>query len=134
MEQYVHDYAKTCHKCQIHSNLIHALAQELQPVISPWPFSQWEFDLIGAISPPSSDGHKFIITTTKYFTKWVEVVPLTFTTGKQISRFILNYIICRYGVPLAIITNHGSPFQKKDVDNHYEKYKIYHGYASIYHP
>ena len=134
MEQDAHNFAKTCHKCQIHSNLIHAPAQELQPVVSPWPFSQWAFDLIGAISPPSSDGHKFIIIATEYFTKWVDAVPLTFTTGKQISRFILNYIICRYGVPLSIISDHGTPFQNKDVDKLCEKYNIYHGYSSIYHP
>lgn len=89
---------------------------------------------MGAITPPSSDGHKFIIIATEYFTKWVEVVPLTFTTGKKISRFILNYIICCYGVPLTIITDNGTPFQNKEVDKLCAKYKIYHGYSSIYYP
>ena len=35
---------------------------------------------------------------------------------------------------MTIITDYGSSFQNKDVDKLYEKYKIYHGYSSIYHP
>ena len=100
-------YVKVCKKYQYHGNLIHAPSQELQPFVTPWPFYQWGFDLIGMIYPPSSNRHKYIIIATKYFTKWVEAVPLSTAIGKQISMFILNHIICRYGIPHAIITDNG---------------------------
>lgn len=32
------DYVKTCKKCQIHGNLVHVPAQELQPLATPWHF------------------------------------------------------------------------------------------------
>lgn len=74
-------FVKKCHQCQQHNNLIHAPAQELRSQVASWPFSAWGLDLIGKISPPSSQGHTFIITATDYFTKWVEAVPLRSTTG-----------------------------------------------------
>lgn len=104
MEQESYQFVKRCSKCQIHGNLIHAPAQELHPFATTWPFCKWGLDLVGKIHPSSSNGHKFIITTTEYFTKWVEAVPLTTITGKQISSFILNYLICRYGIPQSIMT------------------------------
>ena len=75
------------------------------PSVTYWPFQQWDFDLVGIIHPSSSSGHKFIITTTEYFTKWVEAMPLSATIGKHVALFILNHIICHYGIPSSIITD-----------------------------
>jgi ribonuclease HI len=107
MEKESYNFVKQCQKCQIHGNLIHAQAQELQLFASTWPFCQWGLDLVGKIHPSSSNGHKFIITATEYFTKWVEAVPLITIIGKHVSSFILNYIICRYGIPQTIMTDNG---------------------------
>ena len=49
---------------------------ELHSIVKPWPFREWAMDLIGKIYPASSKGYDFILVTTDYFTKWVEVVPL----------------------------------------------------------
>jgi hypothetical protein len=124
MEKEAHQFIQNFLQCQQHGDLIHAPAQELHPIIMPWPFSQWGLDLIGKISPTSSNGHKFIITTTKYFTKWVEAIPMTYIIGKKISKFILNYLICRYGVPQTIISDNGTPFKKQDVRELCEKFHI----------
>lgn len=87
-------YAKSCQKCQLHGNLIHAPRRELIPFMTYLPFQQCSFDLLSKIHPSSSNGHKFIITTTEYFTKCVEVVLLFAATRKHVSLFILNHIIC----------------------------------------
>jgi len=39
------------------------------------PFKQWGLDFVEEINPPSSGQHKWVLTTTKYFTKWVEAIP-----------------------------------------------------------
>ena len=77
---------------------------------------------------------KFIINATDCFTKWVEVVPLTVTSDKTMSMFILNYIICRYGVPSAIITDNGGQFKNKDLKEICSKFKITQHWSSIYYP
>ncbi|GLJ50601.1 hypothetical protein SUGI_1078000 [Cryptomeria japonica] len=134
MEKDSYQFVKKCKQCQIHGDLIHAPAQELQPLASPWPFCQWGLDLIGKIHPPSSNGHKFIITGTEYFTKWIEVMPLTQVTGKQIAMFILNYIICRYDIPVSIITDNGRPFKNQDVRELYDRFHISHHFSTPYYP
>ena len=91
----------------MHGNLIHALGHELIPSTTYWSFQQWAFDLIGKIHPISSSGHKFIIIAIKYFTKWVKSMSLLATIGKHVSLFILNHIICRYGIPLSIVIDNG---------------------------
>ena len=64
MEKDSIDYVKTCKKCQIHGNLVHAPTHELNHMATPWPFYHWGFDLIGAIHSPSSNRHKWIIIDT----------------------------------------------------------------------
>lgn len=127
-------FVKSCEKCQKHGHLIHAPGRELIPSISHWSFQRLAFDLVGKIHPNSSSGHKFIITTTDYFTKWVEVVPLSIATGKIVSLFILNHIIYRYGVLSEIITDNRVQFKNKDLTQCYKKFKIKQHWSSIYFP
>ncbi|GLJ43441.1 hypothetical protein SUGI_0902990 [Cryptomeria japonica] len=134
MEKDSYQFVKKCKQCQIHGDLIHVPAQELQPIASSSPFCQWGLDLIGKIHPPSSNGHKFIITAIEYFTKWIEAVPLTQVTRKQIATFILNYIICRYGIPVSIIIDNGHPFKNKDVRELCDRFHISHCFSTPYYP
>ncbi|GLJ23983.1 hypothetical protein SUGI_0456280 [Cryptomeria japonica] len=127
-------FVKKCHQCQQHNNLIHAPAQELRSQIASWPFSAWGLDLIGKISPPSSQGHTFIITTTDYFTKWVEAIPLRSTTAEVICQFLLENIISRFGIPSTIISDNGTSFKNKDVKKFLEKYHIKHRFSTPYYP
>ena len=134
MEQEAIKYARSYKHCQLHGNLIHALAKELIPSITTWPFQQWAFDLVGQIHLTSSNGHKFIITAIDYFTKWVEAVPLTIADGRTVALFITNYIICRYGVPSSIISDNGGQFKNKDLKELCKKFKITQHWSSIYYP
>lgn len=134
MEKDSYQFVKKCKQCQLHGDLIHAPTQELQPIVIPWPFCQWGLDLIGKIHPSSSNGHKFIITAIEYFTKWIEAMPLLQVTRKQIATFILNYIICRYGIPGSIITDNGHPFKNQDVRELCDRFHISHRFSTLYYP
>jgi len=94
----------------------------------------WGLDLMGKINPSSSNGHKHIITTTEYFTKWVESIPLTYVIGKQISKFILNHIIYCYGIPSTIITDNGNSFKNKNIKTLCDKFHIQHRWSTPYYP
>ncbi|XP_068479045.1 uncharacterized protein [Phaseolus vulgaris] len=39
-------YVKTCKKCQEFGSLNHIPAQELQGIVSPWPFAKWGIDIL----------------------------------------------------------------------------------------
>ena len=79
--------------------------------------------MVGKIHPCSSNGNKFIIAI-DYFTKWVEAIPFIVENGKIVAMFILNYIICRYGVPSSIESDNRGKFKNKDLKELYSKFKI----------
>ena len=70
----------------------------LQPVNIEEPFEQWGLYIIGEITPHSYNKHKYILTTTDYFTKWVEEIPLKVANSDVIIDFIDQFIITRFGV------------------------------------
>uniref|UniRef100_A0A2N9FEI8 Reverse transcriptase/retrotransposon-derived protein RNase H-like domain-containing protein n=1 Tax=Fagus sylvatica TaxID=28930 RepID=A0A2N9FEI8_FAGSY len=51
-------HVQTCHKCQMYQNSKNAPPQYLHTMASPWPFSAWGMDVIGAITPKASNGHE----------------------------------------------------------------------------
>uniref|UniRef100_A0A2N9EZD3 G-patch domain-containing protein n=1 Tax=Fagus sylvatica TaxID=28930 RepID=A0A2N9EZD3_FAGSY len=60
------------HESWLLLNSKNAPPQYLHTMASPWPFSAWGMDVIGAITPKASNGHEFILVAIDYFTKWVE--------------------------------------------------------------
>eukprot|EP00253_Pinus_taeda_P011949 PITA_11949 len=54
--------------------------------------------------------HKYILTATDYFTKWVEAIPLKTTNSEAIIEFIDKFIITKFGVPNALIFDNASYF------------------------
>ena len=62
-------FVQRCPECQIHGDLIHVPPLNLHALTLPWPFSVWGIDVIGKISPRSSNGHEFIVVAINYFTK-----------------------------------------------------------------
>jgi len=64
------------------------VALPLVPSIIPTPFLQWGLDFIGEIHPTSSNQHIWILTTTDYFTKWVEAIPVRNSIDSILIKFI----------------------------------------------
>ncbi|GJY33493.1 reverse transcriptase domain-containing protein [Tanacetum coccineum] len=55
--------------------------------------------------PPARGGAKFVIVAIDYFTKLIEAKPLVKITGKEVIRFVMDNIICRFGLPRIIVTD-----------------------------
>ncbi|KAH9316565.1 hypothetical protein KI387_025192, partial [Taxus chinensis] len=68
----------------------------LKPVVIEEPFQQWGLDFIGTLNPASSASHTHVLTTTDYFTKWVESIPVKSTTSEVVCSFIKENILVRY--------------------------------------
>ena len=74
-------------------------------MMTPWPFSMWGMDVIGPITPTSSNGHYFILVAIDYFTKWAEVESYALVTKEVITRFVKNNLMCLFGLPESIISD-----------------------------
>jgi len=68
MQKDVQTYVKVCDKCQKFSNVIRQPTEELTPMTAPWPFAQWELDIMGQF-PIALQQLKFLLVGIDYFTK-----------------------------------------------------------------
>ena len=65
-------------------------------------------DVIRTIEPKASNGHRFILVSIDYFTRWVEAASYASVTRSVVIRFIKKEKICRYGLPRKIITDNAT--------------------------
>ena len=83
-------------------------------------------DVIGPIEMAASNGHRFILVSIDYFTKWVEATSYKSVTKKVVADFIRNNLICRFGVPESIITDNGANLNSHLMKEICEQFKIIH--------
>ena len=105
-----------------------------KPVNIQQPFEQWGLDIIGEITPNSSKQHKYILTETDYFTKWVEAIPLKVVNTQSITYFIDQFIITRFGLPPALIFDNASYFSGNSMIEFALKIGFKLNYSANYYP
>ncbi|KAK0570819.1 hypothetical protein LWI29_006948 [Acer saccharum] len=99
----------------------------------PYPFAIWALDLIGPL--PTAPGQaKHVIIAIDYFTRWVEAKSLVQITEANTTSFVKEYIVCRFGTPMAIITDLGKQFYNANFRFFYEERGIDLRLASVAHP
>jgi uncharacterized protein (DUF1919 family) len=98
------------------------------------PFQQWGLDIIGEINPNSSKQHKYILTTTDYFTRWIEVVLLIKVNEVVVIRFIEQQLITRFGVPFVLVFYNATYFSSLKLIEFYLEKGIILRYSSNYLP
>ena len=57
--------------------------------------------------PIATAQKKFLLVATNYFDKWVEVEAYANIKDKDVTKFVWKNIICRFGIPQAIIADNG---------------------------
>jgi hypothetical protein len=106
----------------------------LVPVKTKAPFQQWGLDFIGKISPHSSAQHRWILTATDYFTKWVEAIPTRRATDSVVMDFLEENILSRFGCPRKIVTDNAHAFKSMAMVSFFQKYNIVLGHSMTYYP
>eukprot|EP00253_Pinus_taeda_P018289 PITA_18289 len=81
----VYKAVKNCHECQIFQGKQKLQPLPLKPIDVSAPFQQWGLDFLGEIHPASLRQHRWILTTTDYFTKWIEAIPTRQAMDANIS-------------------------------------------------
>ncbi|GAU51110.1 hypothetical protein TSUD_411870 [Trifolium subterraneum] len=112
MQQDAKEHVKKCDKCQRHEDMHLAPPHKLKSLSSPWPFAWWGMDILG----PFTRGNlqcRYLIVGVDYFTKWVESEPLPEITAFRILRFFKRDILCRFGIPQAVVTDNDTQFTDK---------------------
>ena len=82
------------------------------PKTSPWPFAQWDLDIVGPFLRVTRN-QRWLIVGTNYFTKWVEIEPLSDIRDLDAKRYIWKNIVTRVGVPHTLILDNELQFDSK---------------------
>lgn len=75
-----------------------------------------------------------VLCITDYFTRWVTAVALPDCTAQTTAHAIYNEYICRYGVPVSILTDQGSHFNNQLMDSMAKLMGYHHILSTVYHP
>ncbi|XP_021809627.1 uncharacterized protein K02A2.6-like [Prunus avium] len=77
---------------------------------------------------------KFAIVAVDYITKWTEAEALATITAARVEHFVWKNIICRFGLPNAIITDNGKQFDSTQFWHLYHRFNINLFFSSPAHP
>ena len=69
-----------------------------------------------------------------YFTKWVEAEPLATITKQKVRKFVWWTIICRFGIPKALVSDNRKQFDNPKFRDFCAELGIKNYYSSPAHP
>ena len=128
-----YNYVKKCDKCQRFADVPTAPPVKLTTMTSPWPFAVWGINLIGSL-PTGKWGVKYAIVAVDYFTKLNEAEPLASITTKKSLDFVIQNIVCRYGLPRKIVSDNGTQLESDEFTGFCEKNCIIKSFSSVSRP
>ncbi len=133
MDKDIIKHLKMCDKCQVTKT-----SKVLPELLSPLPQcmepnQRIHADLFGPLKTMSRD-KKFILCLTVTFTKYVELVTIPNKEAFTVAMAILNRWICRFGLPLEIVTDQGKEFTNLMAQQLFKALNIKHSTTSSYHP
>ena len=103
-------FCKSCDVCQkpVSKGSVPKVPLEKMPLIHK-PFKRVAIDLVGPISPPSEEGHRYILTLVDFSTRYPEAVPLKNIDTETVAEALVD-IFSRLGVPEEILSDLGTHF------------------------
>ncbi|KAL5563407.1 hypothetical protein UlMin_033154 [Ulmus minor] len=119
--------------CQRFSAIPRQAPEDLTTVTSPWPFAKWGIDLIGPL-PTARGQFKYAVVAIDYYTKWVEAEALAKITEHNVTAFIWKNIVCRFGVPRELVSDHGTQFENEKLQSICDRLGIKKVFSSPAHP
>ncbi|MCO5576263.1 hypothetical protein L7F22_030072 [Adiantum nelumboides] len=132
LHQDVQHWCRDCKACQQACDF--KLSYGLRfPIFACDPFEKWGIDAIGPL-PRTSTSKQYILTTTNYVTKWAEAASVAHIIAAELSKFVLDYICSRFGIPLEILFGRGPSFRADLLDALLENLNIKHAHSTPYYP
>lgn len=101
------------------------------PVIGV-PFQRVAMDIFGPLRR-TKNGNKYVLVIMDYATKWPEAFPLRNVESQTVVRCLLD-LTSRFGVPQEILTDNGSNFTSKTMEQFCALAGLSQIHTSPYHP
>jgi transposase InsO family protein len=107
----------------------------LRPQVTLHVFEKLEIDFVGPIHPSARRSRtRYIITTTKYLTRWEEEAPIKYYSVETITHFLFEQVITRFGCPRILMSDQGTNFINNTIRAMNEEFELCHQKSTPYHP
>ena len=128
----VSQFCASCEICQLTSakGVTRAQLQSL-PIIDT-PFERIGMDIVGPLEK-SSSGHRYILVICDYATRYPEAFPLRSFKARQVADCLLQ-LFSRVGIPKEILTDCGTNFLSKLLQQVYQLLGVKGIKTTPYHP
>ncbi|MGH0122279.1 UNVERIFIED_CONTAM: hypothetical protein FKN15_040606, partial [Acipenser sinensis] len=128
----VEHFCKSCPTCQRTSPRPH-LRAPLKPMpIIDVPFERIAMDFVGPLSR-SARGHEYVLVILDYATRYPEAIPLRNMASKTVAKELVQ-VFSRVGIPREILTDQGTPFINRLMQDLCATLRIKPIRTSVYHP
>ena len=84
--------------------------------------------------PIAAAQNKLLLVATDYFSKWIEAEAYANIKDRDVTKFVWKNIICRFGIPQAIIADNGPQFDSIVFRKFSSKLKIQNLYSTSRYP
>ena len=74
------------------------------------PWDPLAMDILD-VCDPTPEGHRYILVTADYFSKWTEAFPMKNKCADTVADLLVEHIILRFGMPLVIHCDQGREFE-----------------------
>ena len=127
-------FCRSCDICQrtISKGRIPKVPLQKMPLIDQ-PFKRVAVDLVGPISPPSENGHQYILTLVDYATRYPEAIALKRIDTPTVAEALVD-MFSRLGIPEEILSDLGTQFVSECMEEVNRLLSIRHLTTTPYHP
>ncbi|XP_074342641.1 uncharacterized protein LOC141680267 [Apium graveolens] len=98
-------YVKKCDRFQRHAPIVRKPPERFTSISTPIPFAMWGMDIFG---------------------------PFPVASGQR--KFIVENVICRYGIPCILVTDNGKQFDNAEFREYCDDNNIKLHFTSVAHP
>jgi hypothetical protein len=107
MRKDIRHHIKSCHECQIRS-----LKRLEIPLTVSTPVTLFAKVYIDVMHMPTANGFNYIVAAKDDLSGTSEAQALRTATAENLAKFFWEYIYCRYGAPLHVVTDNGAEVKK----------------------
>ena len=134
MRDSVTRYVKACLPCQQFNVSRIKKPGHLCPIEPPeGPFQIIGIDYCGPFKRTPRE-NQYVLCITDYFTRWIIALALPDCSAKTTAEAIFNEYICRYGVPVTVLSDKGTHFNNQLMDAMAKLVGFNHVFSTVYNP
>ncbi|GJU60918.1 reverse transcriptase domain-containing protein [Tanacetum coccineum] len=126
-----HTLVRLCKACQKTRNISKRDEMPLNNIQVCEIFDVWGIDFIRPF--PKLHKFEYILVVVDYVSKWAEAQALPTNDARVVITF-LKKLFCHFGMPKALISDRGTHFCNKIMENTMKRYGGNHRFSTSYHP